>query len=350
MLFVPIALQHIVIPEMDYQKKNRFALIFFFVVLTVLLAFRHETIGIDTVAYKNSFISCSNMRWGDIFNQSREVGFFLMNKIISLISREPQFYLAIIAISTIVLMVPTYYRLCLDSSLTLVLFCTMSTFWMAFSGIRQMLAIAIGFLSYKFVREKKIFWFIVTVVVATSIHTSAFILLFMYPLYYLKITPKAMLFVVPLFGALFVFNEQVFSFLLSILESHSRFSGTIESTGAYTMIILFALLSSFSFLIPDENLLDEETKGLRNFLLFAFLIQFFAPLNTLAMRMNYYYIIFIPLLMPKIIQSSSARWERVADVGRHIMVVVFFVYFFLLANSDGTLNVFPYHFFWERVA
>ena len=75
----------------------------------------------------------------------------------------------------------------------------------------------------------------------------------------------------------------------------------------------------------------------------------FAPLHTLAMRMNYYYIIFIPLLLPRIIEYRSRRWNQVAILGRHIMVVFFLVYFFVNASGGGGLNVFPYHFFWERV-
>ena len=53
------------------------------------------------------------------------------------------------------------------------------------------------------------------------------------------------------------------------------------------MLILFGAFVVFSFLVVDEKKLDEETIGLRNFLLMAFTLQIFAPLHTLAMRMGY---------------------------------------------------------------
>jgi hypothetical protein len=84
-------------------------------------------------------------------------------------------------------------------------------------------------------------------------------------------------------------------------------------------------------------------------LLLALIIQMFAPLHALAMRMSYYYLIFIPLLLPKIIRYRSKRWNQVAVLGRHVMVVIFFLYFFASAYSGGALRVFPYHFFWENV-
>jgi hypothetical protein len=68
------------------------------------------------------------------------------------------------------------------------------------------------------------------------------------------------------------------------------------------------------------------------------------------MRMNYYYIIFIPLLMPRIISCRSHRYSRVAILARHVMVIFFLAYFFITALGSGVnLRVFPYHFFWEKI-
>ena len=115
------------------------------------------------------------------------------------------------------------------------------------------------------------------------------------------------------------------------------------------MIILFVMFAVFAFLIPDETKIDSETIGLRNFLLFSIVIQMFAPLHSLSMRMNYYYIVFIPLLLPKIIKYKSERYKQVAVVARHVMVIFFFIYFFINASVGGGLRVFPYHFFWEAM-
>ena len=184
---------------------------------------------------------------------------------------------------------------------------------------------------------------------ALSIHTSAFMLLFMYPLYHAKITKKWLYVVVPVLLVIWVFNRPIFSALSVIIEQFTKYEGGVSSTGAYTMLILIGLFTVFAFVIPDEAALDEETIGMRNFLLMTLVIQMFAPLHMLAMRMNYYYIIFIPLLMPKIIACRSNRWKQIAWAGRHVMVAFFLVYFFISARSGGNLRVFPYHFFWETV-
>jgi hypothetical protein len=113
------------------------------------------------------------------------------------------------------------------------------------------------------------------------------------------------------------------------------------------MLILFAIFGVFAFVIPDEAQMDKETIGLRNLLLLAIVLQMFVPLHNLAMRMNYYYIIFIPLLIPKIIKCSSARWNQVAVAARYILMLYLLIYFFDHAPSGNILDTFPYRFFWE---
>lgn len=350
LLFVPIIIQHSRIKgmRMGYERKNKIALAFFFAFLTLLIMLRHDSVGNDTRNYIQIFNLCSRADWNDLWREDGESGYAYLSKLISIFSKDPRFYLAVLAYLVSAMIYPTYKRLCVDTSFTIVLFCIMSTFVMMFSGIKQMLAIGLGFMAYDFTREKKLIPFILLVLVAMSIHTSAFMVSFMYPLYHARITKKWLYAVVPILVLCFVFNRQIFGALSLILEQYTEYDTEITSTGAYTMLILFGAFVVFSFLIPDENKMDAELLGLRNFLLLAFALQMFAPLHTLAMRMGYYYMIFIPLLLPKIIACRSRRWNQVAILGRHVMVVFFLLYFFVTASGGG-LNVFPYHFFWERV-
>ena len=351
LLLVPIIIQHSRIKSMriSYEEKNKLALAFFFFFLTVLVMLRHESVGSDTRGYINHFIRYGRMKWGDLWMVAKEVGFPYFTKVFSIFSKEPQFYLAMVALLTSTMIWPTYKRLCTDASLTIVLFCVMSTFVMMFSGIRQMFVIGMGFIAYDFTKRKKLIQFILIVLTGLLLHTSAFMLVFMYPLYHIRITKKTLYAVVPALVVCFVFNRQIFGILGQILEENTNYDATIESTGAYTMIVLFGIFAVFSFLIPDEAKLDEEIIGLRNFLLMTLVLQMFAPLHTIAMRMGYYYMIFIPLLLPKIVEARSKRWNQVAIAGRHTMVIFFLLYFFYNASGGENLHVFPYHFFWESV-
>lgn len=349
LLTVPIVLSPFVKDTIiNRVRLNKLPLFFFFVFLTTLVMLRHRNVGNDTGNYIYYFQLFSHMSWNQLGKHSLEFGFKVINKVLSLISKDPQFYLAVTGLAVSAMLYPTYRRLCVDPPLTIVLFCTMSTFSMMFSGIRQMLAIGIGFIAYAFTRRKKPVRFLLCVAAAMSMHTSAFMLLFMYPLYHARITKKWAFYFVPVLVVAFVFNRQIFGVLGAFLQSYTKYDVIQTATGAYSMLILFLLLALFSYVIPDESLLDEETIGLRNFLLLSLVLQMFVPLNHLAMRMNYYYIIFIPLLIPRIIQRSSVRYRSVAAAARNIMVVFFLVYFFVHAKPGSNLHTIPYHFYWEQ--
>lgn len=332
----------------DNNRSNGVLFVFFFM-LTMLVILRHETIGNDTRHYIYYFKIISNTNWNSLANSGLEIGFVIYNKLIACISREPRFFLCITGILTSAIIFREYKRQNTDTALTIILFCNLSIFIMMFSGMRQMLAICMGLLAYECTRKKKLLLFLCFATVACTIHTSAFMLYFMYPLYYLKIKRSSLILIVPTFLIVLYFNKPIFGFLGSILGQYTKYEATVSSTGAYSMIVLLALFLIFSFVIPGNKKIDEETNGLRNFLLLASLIQCFAPINYLAMRMNYYYLIFIPVLIPRIIANCAPQNQKIAEVSRHIMVVFFFIFYFRIANGDHTLNTIPYHFLWESV-
>lgn len=349
LVFVPLLRQLVWIKGETVLRRKRRAMRIFFVMLFLLLALRHITVGRDVENYSLIFNSVSRREWGNLHSLNLEMAYVVLNKTILLFTNEFQWLLVVTAALTVLPIGHQYLKHTNDPALTIVLFIVMSTFVMLFSGIRQAIAIALGMIAFEFTRGKKLSPFILMVILAVLFHSSGFMLIFMYPLYHAKITKNWLYVVVPIMVMLFVFNRQVFGMLTFILKRFASYDVTTTSTGAYTMIILFVLFCVYAFVIPDESKLDADTIGMRNFLLLATMIQMFAPLHTLAMRMNYYYMVFVPLLIPKIIACRSEKWELVAQMSRYVMLVFFLGYFFFAVVSANTVDVFPYHFFWETV-
>jgi hypothetical protein len=118
------------------------------------------------------------------------------------------------------------------------------------------------------------------------------------------------------------------------------------------MLILFVLFAIVSYVLPDEELMDEETLGLRNFLLAAVVIQSFVPLHQLAMRMNYYFVLFIPVLIPKILKSCKASMSQAGYLSNWVFSIYFLVYYLdklytSCSTGISSLNTYPYRFFWQ---
>ena len=229
----------------------------------------------------------------------------------------------------------------------------MPNFIMIFSGLRQAIAFSMALIAYKFVREKKLLWFLLFALISFGFHHSAFIVFVFYPLYHISFKKKHLWFVIPAVLLVYVFNKPIFATVTAVLSSifGSDYTAVAVDTGAYTMLVLYVLFAVFSYVLPDEKLVDEEFLGLRNFLLMAVVIQCFVPLNTLAMRMNYYFIVFIPVFIPKIIKYSKHSLSKVAWLS-NIVISAFLLLYYLdklytsCSTGVSSLGTYPYKFFW----
>lgn len=331
------------------RTTDRLSMKLFWLLLLLLLALRHDSVGRDLSTYEKIFQFIARNDWNTAVWRSSEIGFNFLSKGISSFTTDFRWLVAICAVLECFFISKAYIRYSDDTALTVSLFICMSNFVLLFSGLRQAVAISLGFWAFEQVCRKRFVRFLAIVIIAILIHTSAFMLLFMYPLYYARFQRKSLFWVVPALVVVFALNEQIFESLTRILEAYTKYDGTIEYTGSYTMLILFIIFAVFSYVIPDESRMDNDTVGMRNFLIFSLGLQMFAPLHTIAMRMNYYYIAFIPLLLPRVIRYSSSRWKQVANAARYVMIAFFVIYFFVVSAKQNVLSTFPYHFFWEIV-
>ena len=217
---------------------------------------------------------------------------------------------------------------------------------MYFSGIRQAIAISLGIPVWYAAKKKKLGRYIVLVLVAMQFHTSAFMLFLLYPLYRARISKKWLWFVVPAMAAVFVFRASIFGVLINLLWKDYEIT---KATGAKNILILLVLFGVYAYVIPDEKKVDQDTAAMRNILLLSVVIQIFALLHPLSMRMNYYFLIFVPILIPKIANRSKDGYAQVAKVSA-IVMTVYFVYYFVngMITDDDPLNIFPYIPFWRN--
>ncbi len=334
--------------------NNSFMMPVFFFILFILLSLRAETVGNDVQVYSGYFYKYSNLSFKEIISMNDPLYWILCWSISQL---TDNFRWMMVVTAAIILM-PIAKLYCEDREygfLKIVLFVNMTTFIMMFSGFRQAIAFSVGTIAYRYVRERKPLKFLFFVLVAIGFHHSAFMLLFLYPLYYLKIKRKHLIFVVPFLTVVFVFNRRIFTVLTQIFAYlfGESYDSKITSTGAITTLILFIIFAVFCYIMTDEKKSDRELIGLRNILLMAVLLQCFAPVHTLAMRLNYYYIIFIPLAISKALQNTKKTMQNLVRPAYTVLVVFFTVYFLYIVyrgclTGNSALHTYPYIPFWEQ--
>jgi len=360
LLGIPILLEVIVLfnssnelnavtEEKRIKSERRIILVFFFIFF-LILACRHIEMGADIRNYRYFFFKIKDTKWSNLTEVETDYFYAILNKIVSTLGGDFQFFLAVVAFVSVLPFAIFYYKESENSLLTITIFINVSIFTMFFSGLRQTIAFAIGIIAFYYVKDKKLVKFLLWVFVAYMFHKSAFVLLALYPVYHINITKKSFKYIVPIVMVMFVLRRQVFTFLTGFLgEDFEDVNTKIQETGAYAIFILFILFTIYSFIgIKDENV-DRTTIGLRNILVVATILQMFTSVHTLAMRMNYYFIPFIPVIISKITASGENEDDKNTVKTINTVLIIFFIaYFFYYAeNGVDTLQLFPYKAFWE---
>lgn len=342
-------------------RKNRcltgenIALPAFLFLFSAMLILRDKSLGRDLTNYNYIFNIWGNATLSSVFSQYSECLFkFYCWFIYNYISSNYQVFISLTALITVVPIAFVYNQDKTHGYVKASIFVNMSTFIMLFSGIRQGLAISVGALAYYFVSKSKFFRYAICVIIASLLHHTGFMTLFFLPLCKIKSKKKDLIWIIASFSVVFVFRKNIFNVLVNILgSSDERYSATAESTGAFGSLILFSLFTVLCFVIVDESRADDETLMLRNILVFATIFQTFASVNTLAMRMNYYFIILIPITIGKCLNCMEREKEEIARLSETIMSIFFtalFMYSIYESYITGisTLDTVPYITFWKE--
>lgn len=148
-------------------------------------AFRGRNIGNDTCKYLDLF---NKVRFKSIteLKDRYEIGYLYLNKMLSLISDNQQIIL--IVTSCIILICYAYFIKifckCLVECISIFI---LGYFTSSMNTIRHQIALGLVLISYKYIKENKIFKFLILILVASTFHSTSIIFLISYPISKLKI-------------------------------------------------------------------------------------------------------------------------------------------------------------------
>ena len=331
-------------------KRSNFPIIVFFVIWFVMLALRHSTkCGWDLPQYEYYFYNVAELSFFEIFESyDTEQLFFVFNWIVAYINPDFRLFLVVAAFLCTGVVGWFYYKKSEFSLLTILLFITNSCFVMFYSGLRQSLALLLVVPAYYFTIKKRLFPFILTVILAKYIHNSAIMLALLYPVFHIPLRSKHFLLIMASVALFFLLKVPLFNYVAHFLSDNDKFSNVYAvETGASSVWFMFLLFLMYSFLLLDDSKMNSESLGLRNILVILTLVQSFASVNALAMRMNYYYILLLPVILPNLMNHPKVGNEIIVQFSRWVMVVFFTFYFFHNVLSGVGLGAFPYVAFWE---
>lgn len=342
----PLVAQTGRIPE---QRKIRGA-VFITLVITLVLGLRHPSMGVDLQygrygGYLGSFQAIASLSWGQLLArggwQNYEWGYILLNKLLGYLSTDYQCLLIACAIASIVPIGRLIYRCSKDPTFAAIVYLGLPCFLMPFSGLRQGIAIGVCCLSIPYIQEKKLGKFALTVIAACFFHYSSIIFALAYPLYHIRLPQKVRLWTIPALAVVYVARYPLFAIASKLFKENA----VASDTGAFTLMIVFALVYSFCTIFLHDN--DQESAGFLNLFYFACICQCLGGVHQLAIRVGYYFMPALAIALPNMIANmTNPNNKKISK----ICIVPIFVAYGLYALYHGSWAMTnPYYFFWSGV-
>ena len=156
---------------------------------TLLASFRDENVGTDVAVYmKKIFYLAANSDTFLNYSQMTTIEFLykVLNYIVACFSSNLHVFMFVaeFLIVSIVYISIYYYREKIPMWLAFLVFLLMY-FNRSLNIVRQSIAIPITFLAFKYIKEKNIVKYVITIIIATLFHSSAFVAGMSYFIYYM---------------------------------------------------------------------------------------------------------------------------------------------------------------------
>lgn len=283
--------------------------------LFLIAASRDMNFG-DVVDYKRVYsTTLPNVSYSKLWTDWRagdlkDFGFYATSKLLSDIGIGADLWVLLIAASFAVLFALYIYKFSEQPFIGLV--AVLSLFYsFTFTGLRQTVAMAIVFISHRFISEKKPILFFISVLLAGFFHSTALVMLPAYFIAKLKIGLKQPVMVgVSLIIA--IFYPSVFRNLITKLAWNDAYLGYAEREEALSWAGFIIQLAIWAFCLYLRKSIKEDNKymyafidALINCLTIGLCLQSFATVVAEAFRLSYYYALCAVAVVPNVIEKQT---------------------------------------------
>lgn len=380
-----IAFFGVLTKNMASRKADKYFVVIAFTMIILVAGLRKYTVGIDLeTQYARMYSVIGEMDWNDIFQLRYEPGYSIFCKVLSMISKEQQFYIMITSIMCYGAVGFFIYHNSEDVRLSTFVFVACNMMFVYMNVIRQALAVALILFGTEFIKRKQYIRFIAVIMLASTFHTSALIAILLVVFSIVGYRRKYILISLGAYvGSLFL-AQRFFNIVTSILGMYGGYA-TKDNYGLgiiniYTvmnsvlLLIVFLLANRFMFVkinVPRKmEKLDKKRRDIKirmgnscislnkkqnemgsfdnEFLMYMMLLLLIFQSSAMSMailsRLRIVFHPFLLLIIPKIVNRCPRK--KIVKYGVYLFVCIYFIYTatHTSASNYGTI---PYTFYWN---
>lgn len=309
-------------PTMTVQP-NRFLVALVAIILIVVSGLRND-IG-DTFFYMHSY---ATVDFGKDIEFKGDFGFNLYQMVLQKISEDPQLLIFMTALITISLIVWILFKYSGMFELSMFVFITAGMYTVSMNGIRQFMAAAICFAATKYIENKNWKKYILVILLASTIHQSALILIPIYFIVRCKAWSKLTTFLV-LSSVLIVlgFNYFTDALFTALGDSHyGQYSQSTEGGANILRVVVCMVPVALAFL--GRKKLQEvlpNSDFIINMSLINALFMLIATQNWIFARFTIYFGLYSLILISWIIKVFAQREQKFVY---YMLLLCYFIYFY----------------------
>ena len=333
-------------PQLNEKEKlKRKYLILCGIILILFMGLRSKYVGsVDTSHYYNMMeraLPCNS--WQEYYRSDYVEGGFQF--FVYCLSRVFDSSYSLIFVSSVIFVITVLYCIYKNSDnvvLSTVMYITLGLMQFEMQGMRQAIAMAIGMVSFEFVKKRKMIPFILLVLVAIQVHRTAVVLVAIYVISFLSYNMWTLLLLAIGSGVVFYYSDTLMNFANEIFETdytQSIDSGGFVATAIYILIILFAMLFNRKIRYQKEDKTQSTIMLLTIVGMVSYVMRYVGV--GISERISYYFMFGQLLLFPNTISVFKQEQRKIINIAIYMLCIGLFIY-----RLNGS-NFIPYEFFWS---
>lgn len=285
-----------------------------------------------------------------------EIGYLIYIKLLSLISPTDRCYLIGTSFASLIGPIYMFFKYSKKASVSVLLYYAMGYYTNTYNNVRQSIALSIIFIILPFLINRDLKKYIIGVLVATSFHYSALVMLVVYPLYTQNISAKRIfIYASSMFLGVSAFGYTLLRYVSVIITKYNPEEFDEEAKGGgyglfFFYLMIFVAISAFY--VMKRRIMTRNQKKMMSMLIlfqiFAMTIQFTAPIYHTMVRATFYF--FIPVATLAVPLVYSMIRSQMLKAAFYSLVFVFAIYYMIGVYSykseignNGQANI-PYVF------
>lgn len=320
--------------------------------LAIISGFRGVNVGLNDVAnvYLPSFHRIANTPWSRLFTLQNigisnfdNTGFLILSKIIATIWTNDHFYIFVFSVPYIILSVIYIYKYSEAPTVSFSVFLALNMYISTFYLVRQCIAATFLFLALEYLNKGHKGRFILWVIIAASMHTSAIAFLVVLLFEKLELSFKTQLFII--LGSLIIGNiglvfwQNIVIMLTKFIPTASRYLYVNLGEFGQTWFIAATIIIIANIATKKIKEKDKITNLNLNLSVTACFFYGLMPLLSEFSRIALYFGMGLLVTLPNALRVIKNNYIR--TLGYVLTTMVFLAYFIYLLPGKQLI---PYEF------